>query len=236
MEVSGILGGGAPVVRKYQVAATIASLGVPHLVAAANAGGLAQASTTGAADMVGINLDTAVYTTTQGAGASSAERLVSFVVNSDAILRCRLCNGATDGTALAVRTVTSASSGGTAVTTGDDWSSPTVDEGAVFCYSGANIGMLRKVTSVGTTAATVTVPFDYGIVAGDQFIWAPYWPMQSIAVQLTTALYEANIGIAVGTGAAFLPIELKFGDVAHNGLTKSYVYMLAGDHFLNRLS
>ena len=236
MEVIGLLNGGAPVLKKYQVAATLTNIGVPHLISAGNTGGLAVATTTGAADMVGVNLDTVTYTTTQGTGASSAERLATFVINPDAILRARISGSATEGTALSLHTVTTASAGGTAVTTAAEWSSPTFDEGVVWSYDGANAGQKRKITSVSSTAGTVTIPFDYATVVGDRFLRAPYWPMASTTVQLTTNLYEADGSIAVGTGAPFLVIDFELRDAGDAGTLRSYIHMIAGDHFLARLS
>jgi hypothetical protein len=72
-----------------------------------------------------------------------------------------MSGGATSDTALSSQTVTTASSGGTAITTAAEWSSPTYDEGVTWGYTGANAGRLRKVTSVSSTAGTVTIPFDY---------------------------------------------------------------------------
>ena len=157
MEVSGLMSGGYPLIKKYQINATVANAGVPLLVGAAGEAGLDLPTTTGAQDMVGLNLDTATYSTTQGSGASSAERLVSVIINPDAILRSRMSGGAAEGTALSLYDVTTASAGGTAITTGDEWSSPTFDEGVVWGYDGANVGQSRKLTSVSSTAGTVTV-------------------------------------------------------------------------------
>jgi hypothetical protein len=233
MEVSGLLSGGAPVIKKYQINATVANAGVPLLVGAAGEAGLDLPTTTGAADVVGLNLDTATYTTTQGTGASSAERLVSVIINPDAILKARMSGGATEGTALTLYDVTTASAGGTAITTGDDWSSPEFDEGVVWGYDGANVGQVRKITSTSTTAGTVLVPFDYATVVGDNFLRAPYWTMQGTTVQLTTNFYEADASIAVGTGAGFKPIDLELNDLSGDGRNTSYVFMLPTDHFLS---
>ena len=232
MDVIGLLCGGAPVLKKYQVAAT-AIAGVPLLTPAGNGAGLAACTTTSAADMVGVTLDAVTYTTTQGTGASSAERLVTVVINPDAIIRMKMSGGATADTALGLNTVTTASSGGTAVTTAAEWSNPTFDEGVTWGYDGANVGQFRKITSVSSTAGTVTVPFDYGTVVGDNFLRAPYWPMQTLTVQLGTIFTQADASIAVGTGAEFRVIDLDLRDLADSGRTNSFVIAIAGDHLLN---
>ena len=232
MDVIGLLCGGAPVLKKYQVAAT-AIAGVPLLTPAGNGAGLAACTTTSAADMVGVTIDAMTYTTTQGTGASSAERLVTVVINPDAIIRMKMSGGATADTALGLNTVTTASSGGTAVTTAAEWSNPTFDEGVTWGYDGANVGQFRKITSVSSTAGTVTVPFDYGTVVGDNFLRAPYWPMQTLTVQLGTIFTQADASIAVGTGAEFRVIDLDLRDLADSGRTNSFVIAIAGDHLLN---
>lgn len=236
MFASGLLSGGAPVIKKYQTAVTVAREGVPMLISAGNTAGLAVATTTSAADLAGLALDTATYTTTQGSGSSSAERLLSVIINPDLIFKARLSGGATEGTALTLYDVTTASAGGTAVTTGDEWSSPTYDEGVVWGYDGANVSQVRKITSVSATAGTVTVPFDYATVVGDNFLRAPLWPMGTTTAQLSTNLTEVDATIAVGTGGAWLTIDLALGDIGSEGRTKSYCFLVAGDHFLNRLS
>ena len=232
MEIIGLLSGGAPVLKKYQIAATTIT-GIPLMTPASSAGGLAAATTTSAADMVGVTLDAATYTTTQGTGASSAERLVTVVINPDAIIKMKMSGGATEDTALALQTVTTASSGGTAVTTAAEWSNPTYDEGIVWGYDGANVGQVRKITTVSSTAGTVVIPFDYGTVVGDNFLRAPFWPMGTINVQLSTLLTQANAIIAVGTGAEFRVIDVILNDIGDSGRTNSFVVVVPGDHLLN---
>ena len=233
MEVIGLLCGGAPVLKKYQIAATTIA-GIPLMTPASSAGGLAAATTTSAADMVGVTLDSATYTTTQGTGASSAERLVTVVINPDAIIKIKMSGGATEDTALALQEVTTASSGGTAVTTAASWTSAVeYDEGVTWGYDGANIGQFRKITATSSTAGTVVIPFDYGTVVGDNFLRAPYWPMGTINVQLSTLLTQANAIISVGTGAEFRVIDLDLKDVSDSGRTNSFVIVVPGDHLLN---
>ena len=236
MEVNGLLSGGAPVVKKYQINATVSNVGVPLLIGGANEAGLDLPTTTAAADVVGLNLDTATYSTTQGTGSSSAESLVSVVINPDAIYRARMSGGATEGTALTLYDVTTANAAGTTITTGDDHTSPEFDEGVVWGYDGANVSQSRKITSTTSTAMVVTVPFDNDTIVGDNFLRAPYWAMQGVTVQLTTNFYEADASIVVATGAPFLPIDMELNDISSEGRNTSYVHMIAGDHFLNRLS
>ena len=230
MEFVGLMSGGAPLLKSYQVDATISNVGVPLLVDTAGEAGLNLATTTSATNMVGINLDTVTYTTTQGTGANSAERKVRVIINPDILLRMRMSGGSTSGTSLALQTTSAASSGGTTVTTGTTWAAPTYDEGVVWGYDGANAGQVRKITSVSTTAGTVTIPFDNAIASGDNFIRAPYWFNSTTTVQLTSDLTEADATIAVGTGAAFRVVDMELGDIGSEGRDKSYIVAVPTSH------
>jgi hypothetical protein len=122
---------------------------------------------------------------------------------------------------------------GTAVTTAAEWSNPTYDEGYVWGLTGANAGQARKITSVSSTAGTVTIPFDYATAVGDTFLRAPYWPMQTVTVQLSTTLDQADASIAVGTGAPFRVVELRLRDSTDAGATNSFVLFVSNSHALN---
>lgn len=233
MDLVRLLGGHAPWMRKYQVAATVSILGVPHLVTAAGTAGLAVATTTGAVNMVGINIDTATYGTAQVAGGNP-EALCSFIINPDAVWKIPMSGGATEGTVLATRTVTTASTTGLAVTTGDDWSSPTLDEGYLWGYDGANAGHTRKITSVSSTAATVTVALPVDTVVGDKFLYFPSAPFTLETLTLTTALTQARQDVAVATNTAeFITVALVMRNLASNGLYESYVEAISRYHALN---
>lgn len=220
-----------PVLKKYQVAASNSVLGLPYLIPAANGAGVVLATTTGAADAIGVNVDAAgTYVTAQQSDNSDTARLTSIIINPLAVYRMLLSGGATEGTALTLYDVTTASAAGTAVTTGDDWTSPEFDEGTVWGYDGANAGKARKITSTSSTAATVTVAFPLDTVVGDNFLRCPYNPGQTTTIQLTTALTQADASIAVGTGAPFRVVELVLNDIGGNGRTSSYVLAVLGDH------
>ena len=236
--------GSVPVIKKFQVASGVgARAGVPLLVPAAAAAGLAISTTTGATDMVGCSLDTTTYSTTQGQGkaapfgsGTSAERIVSVIINPFAVWSIKMSGGATNDTALASQTVTTASAGGTAVTTAASWtSSVEYADGTVWGYTGANTGLVRKITSSSSTAGTVLVPFDYAVAVGDVFLRVPYYPMSNTTVQLTTNLDQANAIISVGTGAPFKVIELRLRDGSESpaGNVNSYVLALSNSHALN---
>lgn len=224
-----LTGNSAPVMKKYQIAAT-AIAGIPLLIPAAGGAGLATSTTTSAANMVGVTLDGATYVTAQQTDGTSAEREVTVIVNPDAVWEMKLSGGATENIALTFQEITTASTDGLVITTAAEWSNPTFDEGIVWGYDGANSGAFRKITSVSSTAGTVTVAFDQDTAVGDNFLRAPYWPVQSTNIQLTTLLTQADASIAVGTGAEFKPVELRLRDASDQGQTNSYVLAVAGDH------
>ncbi len=230
-----ILSGAAPVVKKFQIGVTLTDAGIPFTVPASGTAGVVIGTTTGATDLVGLSLDTAsgAYVTGQQTDGTSTERLVSLIVNPDAVWSWKMSGGATENTELAAQTVTTASTTGLAVTTAAEWSNPTYDEGVTWGFTGANAGKYRKVTSVSSTAGTVTVAFDYDTVVGDVFLRAPYWPMQTVTIQLSTLLTQADASIAVGTGAPFRVIELILKDASDSGKSNSFVYGISNSHALN---
>lgn len=235
--------GSVPIVKKFQFGVTLTTAGIPFTVPASNTAGVVIGTTTGATDLVGMSIDKgtvlqtglaqSTYTTTQGSGASSAERVVSLIVNPFAVWAWKMSGGATSDTALTLRTVTTASSGGTAITTAESWTGTEFDEGVTWCYAGANAGRFRKITSTSATAGTVTIPFDYATAVGDTFIRAPYWPMQTVTIQLSTTLEQADASIAVGTGAPFRVVELRLRDSTDAGQTNSFVLGVSNSHALN---
>lgn len=235
--------GSVPILKKFQYGVTLSQVGIPFTVPAANTAGVVIGTTTGATDLVGMSADKgsvaitgaaqSTYSTTQGVGNSSAERVVTLIVNPFAVWSAKMSGGATEDTALSAQTVTTASAGGTAVTTATSWTSTEFDEGSTWGYTGANAGRFRKITSTSSTAGTVTIPFDVATAVGDVFLRAPYWPMQTVTVQFTTNLYQADASIAVGTGAPFRVVELRLRDSTDAGNTNSFVLFVSNSHALN---
>lgn len=235
MECVGILSGGAPYIAKFQVSASLTRLGIPLLAVASAEAGLNLPATTAINDMVGCNIDLATYGTAQVAGGSP-EAVASFICNPDAIWKVFMSGGAASGTAEVTRDITTATSDGLDVTTGDDWSSPTVDEGVAWGVTGVNAGQLRKVTSVSSSAATVTVAFDYDHQIGDLFSWAPVCPWSLQTVTLTTELDEFRQDVAVASNTAELTcIGINPNDWLGSN-QRPFGLFVAADHILNRES
>lgn len=233
MQFENTLSGTAPRIMKFQIAAdTIAN--IPLLIPVADGAGLAQPTAFSAANMVGVTLDAGTFLTAQQADDADPAATVSVIVNPDAIWEATLSGDATEGTALATRSVSTLSATGLVVTTGDDWATPSVDEGTIWGFDSSNQGIVRKVTSVSVTAATVTVAFPFDTAVGDLYAWANFHPMQSPTVTLTAnfAAIRAQ-GVAVSVVAAeFVPIEIRAKDLGDNGLTQSSALLMSQDHAL----
>lgn len=237
-KVSEYLSGGAAYIKRYKVAANVATAGIPLLNNADGGAGVANGTTTSAANAIGLSLDAATYSTTQG----DTEGIVTVDIRPDAVVRMRMSNSATSGTALVVTTNSSANSAGTTVTitTGDPVpNSPDFDEGAIACVSGANVGHWRKITSNSATTAVVTVPFPNTIASGDVFILVPWMEVDVVGnnIQLTSDLLEARQDIATGTGAEFriLALEWDFSSQT-NAQNNSYVSAQFDDHIFKDAS
>ena len=229
-----LTGGSSAVIKKYQVAATNTTLGVPYLVPAGSGSGIVLASTTGAVKAVGVNVDTAgTYVTAQQTDSAETERLTSIILSPFAVYSMLMSGAATQGAAMVLHTAASGGSDGLTIVSDVNTDSPEMDEGTLFCIAGTNVGVARKITSNATTTMTFTVAWPRDAVSGDLFILAPYNPLQGITLQLTTALDQADASIAVGTGGAWKTVELKFNDASHEGRTNSYVYAMLANHVLS---
>lgn len=234
----GLISGGAPLMRKYQVNATFPDAGVMALVSAGDEGGLDLPTATVAVDAAGQTVDASgTFTTTQGTGENSAEKLVTVILNTDLIWRWRLSGGSTEGTALSLQTNTTEDTGGTVITTGADWTSTSFDSATVWGYSGANAGQHRKVITVSSTAGTVLIPFDNTIAVNDVFLRFAAWEFQTTTMQTTALFTECDASIAAATGQAeWYTVGGEYNAIWDDGTTNSHTHMVFGQYFLNQLS
>ena len=137
MKLATILSGNAPVILKYQAGATFAFAGVHALVAGAGGYGVQKETTTAGVSQLGVTLDTATPSNSQATDNSDTERLLSVIINPDAVYRAKLSGGATDNAAYVEGIEATGSTNGLLVDTQEDYSSPTLDEGLLFCSAGA---------------------------------------------------------------------------------------------------
>lgn len=232
MQVTGFLGSNkTPYKRKFQVGETMATAGVPVVVAGAGAYGVKKATTTAGANMIGITLDAVTTVVVQQSDNSDPSRFVNVIVNSDALVDARLCGGATSGTALSEETeVTGDSTGLIADSTA---SFTNFDEGGVFWSTGANRGpsSFRKIITGDATNADVGVPWPVDPVIGDKFVLVPFSLFDLQYVQLTTLLDEVDVTAAVDTdNANLIPFEIKFPANFSRVLTDTHILMTIADH------
>jgi len=225
--------GGAGLKKKFKIAATIVNAGIPILsgAAAQHANYLPTAATT-AGPFIGLGLDTATYSSVQGA----VEGVVAVDVRPDLVIGMSISGGATEGTALTLLSNTSASSGGTTIT--DSTNVPTVDlnGGTVFAMSGGSSAPTNRSITAWTTADNFVVnePFPVAIAVGDTFIAVPFNTGGSGAdsgadgmgdATLTTLFTQVRQDIAVGDG-----VDVAIIDLVVTGVNFGRVYFTLRDH------
>lgn len=238
-------GGGAPIVKKFQAAATATYAGIPFIKGGSNAKGITVATTNAAVGLIGVSLDTATVLTAQQTDNSDPARYLTVIINPLAVYRAKLSGGAAENTALTKFPVSTASTDGLSVTaaldgsgTAVDFTNPATDEGMLFGYDGANAGILRKITSTGSaTVATMLVALPNDTVVGDNFLRLPFCcspaGYETHYPQLTTNLYQVNAGVAIPVDADdvnFNFVEVEMRDASQAGVTNSFVYMVANGH------
>lgn len=231
MQFAYLLGGGAPVVKRYVAGVNIAE-GIPVAAAIGDETGVQPApSTTDTSDMLGLSVDAVTnYSTTQSTDGSDIEAEVSVIINPNAVFRARLSGGATTGTSLQKLTVTTASTDGLSVITDTDIAG-SQDEGVIWGYSGANAGLKRKITAQSSGDYTIVVPF-HDVAVGDVFLAAPVFPGGDAAkqAQLTSDFKEINSVIAVATGADFVVVGGEFNDASFEGDANSWAHIMSTEH------
>lgn len=221
---------GPPILQKYQVGATLATVpGVPHLYPTlADLDGVLPCSTTAAADQLGVSLDyVAARQTAQQTDGSDPARYVTLEIQPSSVYRGRLSGGATSGTALPINTNTVASTTGLLTTTA---LGTAYDDGYIWGYSGANAGILRKVTAVGGTNETPIIAFPQDIAVGDTFLASTFGPGEDAGIQLTTTLDEFNATADLQSTDNFRCVNLEFKDLAGRGTLESYARIVLIDH------
>lgn len=227
MEYAYDLSGGTPILKKFVVAATNTVLGRHYTKTADGGVGIVLGTTTGAVDFIGVNVDAAgTYAAGQNSDGTENAKLTTLIINPLAVYKARLSGGATDGTALTARSVTTASTDGLTVThSGYDSSSPEMDEGTIWGYSGANAGIARKITGTANGTTTVILAFPRDDAVGDQYLLAPIHPTRSIVAQLTTNCTEIDASAAISGDATLVVTEMLLNDLSSQGLTQSYAFI-----------
>jgi hypothetical protein len=229
MKLSVLLTGNAPVVKKFQVAATNVTVGVPYCYPTlADTDGVVLAATTTCVDALGVSVDApGTRQTAQQSDGSDPARYVTLIVNPGALYRARLSGGATTGTALSPLTNTVASTTGLLTTLG---LGTAYDDGYIWGYDGANAGILRKVTAVGGTNETPIIAFPQDIAVGDRFLAATFGPGEDAGIQLTTTLDEINATADLQATDNLRCVSFYQKDLSGDGTLKSYAEIMLIDH------
>jgi len=224
MEAMGTIGGGAIVQKKYQAGTTIANVGIPLLGSGAAATDLASVevpttSTALTTGMVGLSLSTSG--TVAATGVADADIIVSVAVNPDLIIRCKMNNGATEDTALAIQTTTAADATGVTAT-----GVTSLTQGMLWGYDGANKGVMRRTDN---TAGSVSINFGSAIASGDRFLYANSAPCVSAAAglgngpDLTTLFTQGDASTAnPGDNDTFMVFDVELGTEDNDGQNNSF--------------
>ena|SRR3990167_3359915 len=228
--------GGSNVIKRYKVASGAIVEGTAVLRAASDTAGLAVSTTTSLADAMGVVVDRGAnttvatgsgsaitYSTTQG----DAEAVFGVIINPDAVWRILMTGGATENTAVPTRTVITASTSGLIVeiVTSFDWTSPDLRLGTVWCTSGANVGLSRRIASSGTDSSgscSVIMPFTNDIAVGDTFLAVGQFT-GTATMTLSTLLTQMDATAAI-TGGAMVCVDFEL-----NGASDSYVHGMLSD-------
>lgn len=201
MRAALLLGGGAPVIKRYMAGETIALAGQPVLgcVDAGTAGELASVTAGGAsAPVLGgsqIGLSISASGTIAATGITdNSELFCDVIVNPNLVIGARASGDTTQGTALTAQATTGASATGVVAT-----GVTTLDNGWMQCVTGANTGQFRRTDDA---VGGVAINFINAIATGDTFVAVQCFPcnVERTAMEtldLTTDLTEIDATTAV---------------------------------------
>ncbi len=238
MEIMNMLSGGAPVIKKYMAGTTIADAGIP-LLGAVDAGtdlGSVEPMTVSTAMAVGsyVGLGLDVSGTVAATGITDSDNLfVSVAVNPDLVIRAKMNNGTTSGTALATTSPTSADSTGVTLT-----GATTFDNGACWGYTGTNVGEFRRMDDVSGSAS---INYPNGTATTDTYIAVHGFPC-SVEVggwecyDLTTDLTQVIAQTAVTDTLNFATVDMEMRDSSENGASNSYYHLIGSQHLFGSCS
>jgi hypothetical protein len=224
------LAGNAPVIKKYQIGETLNAgiVGIPmEYPTLSDTDGLLMCETNSCVDALGVSLDNpGTRQTAQQSDNTDPARLVSVIVNPCAVYRARLSGSSTSGTALTPLTNTVASATGllTTLALGTAY-----DDGVIWGYTGANAGILRKVTAVGGTNETPIVAFPFDIAVGDTFLPCTFGPGEDAGFNLTSDLDEVDASADSQSVDNFRCLDFFQKDAADRGNLESYVELMLID-------
>ncbi len=238
MELAYLLSGGAPVIKRYMAGTTISTAGIPVLGAVDAGTDLGSVEPMGASaavnvgSMVGLCLDTSGTVGATGV-TDDADLFVSVVINPDAVLRAKMNNGTTSGTALATTAPTTADSTGADLT-----GATTFDNGAVWGYTGTNVGSFRRSDD---TSGSMSTNFVTGTATTDTYIAVHGFPCSVETgdwecYDLTTDLTQIIAQTVITDTNNFATVDMELRDATQNGVSNSYYHLIANNHLFGSSS
>ena len=212
-----------------------------------SAGEVVNASTTGAADALGVYSETKTYSATQAdfdGFPSDEEGTVGIICDPFQVLAFPCSGGATAGTALNstapanILTNTAAATAGLLITAAEV-GTVSMAGGILVGRTGNNAGLTRRSDAhTNSTSCTVEVPFPRTIAVNDTFFRFP-WSLAAQVVQMTTNLVEADSTIVTGTGAPMIPVNYQGalgGTLCDIVNSTAVLFAILRDHAYNPLS
>lgn len=238
MEALGTLSGGAPVKKRYMAGTTMSTAGIPVL-GAVDAGTdlgsiepMTASSATNTGSQVGLLIDTTGTVAATGI-TDSNELFGTVLINPDLIYRARANNGTTSGTALATTSPTAADATGATLT-----GATTFDNGAVWGYTGTNVGEFRRADD---TAGSLSINLPNGTATTDTYIAVHGFPCSVELTNwecydLTTDLTEIVAQTAVTDTNNFATVDMEMRDASEEGDLKSFYHLIANNHLFGSSS
>lgn len=238
MELAYTLSGGAPVVKKYMAGTTMSTAGIPVLGAVdaatdfASVEPAAYTTATGIGSQVGLLLDTSGTVAATGM-TDSDDLMVGVIINPDAVIRARMNAGSTSGTALTVTSATAADTTGETLT-----GATTIDNGAVWGYSGNNVAQYRRADD---TAGSLAINFTNGILVADEYLACNGFPCgveltDFECYDLTTDLTEIDATTLVTDMDNFATVDMELNDMTDSGTSNSWYHLIANNHLFGSSS
>jgi len=233
MQFAQTLDGSAPVLKKIPVGITVIR-GVPVIAGTAASAGCILPTVSTGANMLGITEDAATYATAQTATFTDPQGYTSIFVNPGALYRASLWGGATQA-AVATATVDAATSDGLTINLdGTDFTNPSMDDGFIFGYTGANSGHRRKITTEADGSVVVTVAFPRIDAVGDTYMYGPFcgvWADGDQYVELSTDLTAVRTDVEDNKDHDnFRVVEFELGNSGQDGVNQSNVLLAPYDH------
>lgn len=220
---------GAPLHKKYQIGEAIPLAGVPlRSSVLADVDGVTMFTTTAGLQAIGLGIDAApTRNTAQQSDSSDPARYVTVSVRPDLIVGSLLSGGATAGTAITETANTTASATGLLITTTANQSA--YDDGVAWGATGANAGIIRKITAV-TTTSTPIIAFPFDIAVNDSFYFSTFHKGERQGLQLTSDFTQFNIAGDNQAAQTFRCWDFFHKPKAARGATQSEAHAVFCEH------